>query len=259
MVWLRRLAFALLVPLLAGSLQATKTNILGTRTKVVNGMVHFGKILRSTIPVTATPLPQPLRYSGGNNCTFELFWSRTGAADLNGEMVINTAPVRDRLAISVKAGDALTSLLVTPAGNLMNFNSIDPFTHGRITLSNLSSVAEKSRERMRQIDPNVVNPDIMVGLPMLPRLVENDGSVGAKVAVLNTTQGEWASYYYQGMVQYKQWGGALLDLVRVMNIKGKPTPVRLGFLVVEYRTMMPLIFVFENADQMRAKVVRCDK
>jgi len=253
------LALALLLPSLISLLKPESSNIMGARTKVVNGMIHFGSIIRRTLPVTAAPLPAPLRYAGGNNCTFELVWSRMGASELNGSMTINTAPVRDRVAISIKAIDAQTSLLITPSGKVTNFNSVDPFTRQRVTFSNLSEMAERTREKLRRMDPQGKNPDVLVGLPLLPRLVDNDGSVGSKVAVVDSTSGEWAAYYYQGMIQYKNWNGAVLDLIRVMDVKGKPTSVRLGFLVAEYRTMMPLFFVFENVDQMRARVSKCDR
>jgi hypothetical protein len=256
----RILALAVLLQAAATPLHAaSKSNILGARTKVINGMIHFGNTLRRIIPVKADPLPDRLRYMAGNNCTFELFWSRTGASELNGLMTINTAPVRDRVAISIKAIDAQTSLLITSSGSITNFNSVDPFTRQRITSSNLSATAERARQQMRQADPNVKNPDILVGLPMLPRLVDNSGSVGSKVAVVDSASGEWAAYYYQGMVQYNGWNGALLDLIRFEDVKGKWTPIRIGFLVAEYRTMMPLVFVFENVDQMRAKVSKCDR
>ncbi|MDB5694395.1 MAG: hypothetical protein JWO81_3458 [Alphaproteobacteria bacterium] len=252
------LALALLLPSLTSLLKPESSNIMGARTKVVNGMIHFGSTIRRTLPVSSAPLPAPLHYAAGNNCTFELVWSRPGASELNGPMTINTAPVRDRVAISIKAIDAQTSLLITPSGKVTNFNSVDPFTRERITSSNLSALAERTRERLRQMDPEAKNPDVLIGLPMLPRLVDNDGHVGSKVAVVDSASGEWATYYYQGMIQYKSWNGAVLDLIRVMDVKGKPTSVRLGFLVAEYRTMMPLFFVFENVDQMRVRVTQCD-
>jgi hypothetical protein len=259
MTLVRWLLLGLITQLVASPLSAATSNILGKRTKVVNGTVHFGSMLRSIIPVKATPLPAGLHYAGGNNCTFELFWSRTGATELNGAMTINTAQVRDRIAVSIKALDAPTSLLITANGEITNFNSVDPFTHERITFSNLAAAAEKTRERLRQMYPGVKGPDMLVGYPMLPRLVANDGTVGSKVAAIDNTQGEWAAYYYQGMTQFKGWRGVVLDLIRVMDVKGKPKPVRIGFLVAEYRTMMPLMFVYENFDQMRARVQRCDR
>lgn len=243
----------------ASPVEAAKSNISGVRIKVVNGMVHFGGLLRDIIPVKAKPLPFPLRYKGGNNCTFELFWKRTGVAELKGAMTINTAPVRDRIAIAINALETQSSLLISPSGTMTNFNSVDPFTRQRVTAATLSAFAQKARQQLRKMYPDAKNEDLLVGYPMLPRLIDNDGSVGAKVAALDTVSGEWAAYYYQGMVHYNGYEGALLDLVRVIDVNGSPTSVRIGFLVAEYRTMMPLFFVFENFDQMRAHVERCDR
>ena len=244
---------------IAASASADKTNILGTRTKVTNGMVHFGDILRKIIPLKSVSLPAPLRYASGNNCTFDMFWKRPGAAELNGEMKINTAPVRDRIAISITGFETQSSLLISPTGTITNFNTMDPFSRQRVTAKSLPAFAEKTKALMRKLYPDATNEDMLLGYPMLPRLVDNDGSVGAKVAVLDSLNGEWAAYYYQGMTTYEGYSGALLDLVRVMNINGKPTNVRVGFLVAETHTMMPLVFVFENYDQMHGKVTRCDR
>lgn len=255
----RHIALAVLLQATVVPSYAATSNIGSARAKVVNGMVQFGGVLRSTIPVTATPLPAPLHYAAGNNCTFEMVWSRTGASDLNGSMTLNTAPVRERIAISINAVGAQTSLLISPQGAVTNFNSVDPFTHERTVSANLAAMAEKARLQLQKLYPDAKNADVLLSMPMLPRLVDNDGSVGSKVAVVDSLKGEWAAYYYQGMVQYKNWNGALLDLIHVMDVNGKPTYVRMGFLVAEYRTMMPLIFVFENADRMRARVETCDR
>lgn len=239
--------------------RADKTNILGTRTKVTNGMVHFGDILRKIIPLKSVPLPASLRYASGNNCTFDMFWKRPGAAELNGEIKINTAPVRDRIAISITGFETQSSLLISPMGAVTNFNTMDPFSRQRVTAKSLPAFAEKAKALMHKLYPDATNEDMLLSYPMLPRLVENDGSVGAKVAVLDSVNGEWAAYYYQGMTTYNGYSGALFDLVRIMTIDGKPTNVRVGFLVAESRTMMPLVFVFENYDQMHGKVTRCDR
>lgn len=254
----RYLACAVVLQAAAPLLAAT-SNIEGVRTKVVNGMKQFGGLLRSTIPVTAAPLPSMLHYAAGNNCTFEMVWGRTGASDLNGTMTLNTAKVRDRIAISINAVGAPTSLLISPDGAVTNLNSVDPFTHERTVSANLAAMAEKTRQRLREMYPAAQDADVLLGMPMLPELIANNGTVGSKVGVVRSLKGEWAAYYYQGMVQYKDWNGAVLDLIRVMNVNGKPTAVRIGFLVAEYRTMMPLIFVFENLDHMRARVERCDR
>lgn len=259
MRYISSIALVLLLTTVAGPSHAQTSNILGKRTKIVGGMVQFGNLLRKTIAVTAAPLPAPLRYASGNNCTFELFWSRVGFADQNGAMTINTAMVRDRVAISMHTLGTQSSLLITSNGSITNFNSVDPFTRERVTASNLAAAAEKTIQELQKKHPEAKNPDFIVGLPMLPRLIDNDGSVGSKVAVVDSVRGEWAAYYYQGMVRYRNWDGAVLDLIQVVNIKGKPTNVRLGFLVAEYRTMMPLMFVFENYDRIRARVIRCDR
>ena len=225
--------------------------------KIVNGMIHFGANIRKSLKPTKVPLQQPLRYQGGDTCSFEVVWSRTGATELSGAMVIKTSTVRDRVAISIDSVGGQSSLLISPEGQIRNLNSVDPFTQRRTTMNNFEVESERMKNEVRKALPGRTDADVLLGLPLFPRIIDSQLTVGSKVAVLDSTRGEWAAYHYQGMITYKDRSGALLDLIKKSASDGRS--YRIGFLVVEPTTMMPIFFIFENFDRIRTRVDFCSK
>lgn len=229
----------------------------GKKDKVVGAMVHFGNTLRKMIKPTKERLRVPLQYTAGHSCSYEFVEFRTGLSELSGTMEFKTTAVRDRIAISADAVGAKSSFLISPDGRIANFNAVDPFTKRRTTFKNFEAEAARIKEETRLAQPDSIIQDVLISPPLVPRIVANDGSVGSKVAILEGTNGEWAGYYYQGMVRYREWDAVVLDLIRQSALDGKK--YRIGFLVAEYRTMVPLMLVFENFERIRVRINSCSR
>jgi hypothetical protein len=71
--------------------------------------------------------------------------------------------------------------------------------------------------------------------------------------VRNQSAGEWARYIYKGTTVFAGNQAVVLDLVAAASTGD----VLVGFNVVDVKTMLPLLYVFQTQNQIRYNRINC--
>jgi hypothetical protein len=209
---------------------------------------------RRSLDVEARSIGRPT-YRAVAGCTYRALATDLGPRAGDRPVELSVRSVRERLLVSIAAGDETSTALIGGDGRMFDFSLagqgvvVNPETWNSIARER----AEALRRAGRQ-DPHVFNDFSLIVPHYLPARFDP----GATVAILADEDGGiWARHVYRGVTNFSGRQALLFDLVG----SAVPPPAQadnlVGFALVDPTTMLPLALILDTSRKLRFEQLAC--
>lgn len=215
--------------------------------------------LRTRLPVETVPLKGSLWYRPVARCQFAEYISLGNKGSATNTTAITVKPLDNRLLLTKTTGKDVSTILTDQLGKLYDYNLIDSVTRQRSTPESFAKDARRWQAQARSTEAAVAPAAHMVkGVTWLPEFTARSATPGDTIAVLvGENNLVWARYVYRGAVSFKKSPGAVVDIVQTSDAQSKSGTVLIGFSIINLRTMLPLVHVFNAGQNYRLEQLEC--
>ena len=231
-----------------------------------SGLTAEGNALRLSVPLQGQATPVRFSYRPIKSCTFTEKTSGPTISATNRRLILSIRPISDKLQIVVvRDSDPPETYLINRSGHLYDFNAQNVLHPGnRVTTDNQATIArnnvsETSKAARAPTFHGAIHAinDFNLYVPEYTSGLVRPGQTVATIVTMDDLQ-PYASYRYMGTVDYQGNQVALLDLSRKMPGFENRGPIIVGFSLVDIRTSLPVLTVFDAGFHRTLERVSCD-
>jgi hypothetical protein len=207
----------------------------------MSGLTFYSSEVRNQLVPTPSPGILPPYHPA--SCTYdERHRSSLGVADHN-TLTLSVASVAsavgdgDKLFVHMGSATGESTVLLDKTGKLLDINVLSLNSAQRLTPEDFDSRADEEVRKHHSIlttDTHYLNTTTAT----LPHFIAAPSRPGVRVADVMVEKDQvWGTYVYRGVVSYHGVRAELFDLIHVQRY-----PVVRGFLLLDTRHMLPLLF-----------------